>query len=329
VSLLEFLQRDFIDNSAQFPQLLKAELSALRDLEFQKLIDSKRSLILARIADLLASAPRSVSVNTRSEQISIASPTVSEECLANLRELIQTLIPWRKGPFQLFGEELDAEWRSDLKFARLALNSESLSGKRVADVGCGNGYFMLRLLGFDPELVVGFDPTNRYLLQYLVVRSLIPQKVPLLFEPLRSDCLRFYSGFFDLSLCLGVYYHHPNPTTLLAELFDSLRPGGRLILETIYAPGQESLIFNGEQKYARMKNVYVIPSQPQLEQELRQSGFSELKILHQAELSTLEQRRTPYAPGDSLAEFLDPSDNSRTAEGFVRPHRLIIQAEKL
>ncbi len=34
-----------------------------------------------------------------------------------LREQLQRLHPWRKGPYSLFGIDIDAEWRSDWKWS--------------------------------------------------------------------------------------------------------------------------------------------------------------------------------------------------------------------
>ena len=36
-----------------------------------------------------------------------------------LREQLKEFIPWRKGPFHLFGIEIDTEWRCDMKWSRL------------------------------------------------------------------------------------------------------------------------------------------------------------------------------------------------------------------
>jgi tRNA (mo5U34)-methyltransferase len=38
-----------------------------------------------------------------------------------LRENLMWLHPWRKGPFELFGIQIDTEWRSDLKWARMGI----------------------------------------------------------------------------------------------------------------------------------------------------------------------------------------------------------------
>ncbi|MCB0311323.1 MAG: DUF1698 domain-containing protein, partial [Bdellovibrionales bacterium] len=72
-----------------------------------------------------------------------------------LKGAISTVMPWRKGPFELCGVEIDAEWRSDLKWERIRDCLDNPSGRIIADVGCNNGYYMFRLLEkHAPKLVL-------------------------------------------------------------------------------------------------------------------------------------------------------------------------------
>ncbi|MCK5843119.1 MAG: DUF1698 domain-containing protein, partial [Victivallales bacterium] len=91
-----------------------------------------------------------------------SAPTVSAigklpsaEFAADLERVLKKLHPWRKGPFNLFGVEIDAEWRSNLKWNRLSDGISPLKGKLVLDLGCGNGYYGLRMIGEGAERVVG------------------------------------------------------------------------------------------------------------------------------------------------------------------------------
>ena len=59
-----------------------------------------------------------------------------------VRELLLQLAPWRKGPFDIHGITIDAEWRSDMKWSRLAEAITPLAGRIVLDVGCGNGFYV-------------------------------------------------------------------------------------------------------------------------------------------------------------------------------------------
>ena len=43
--------------------------------------------------------------------------TCDDATRAALNSALQGLIPWRKGPFELFGVHIDTEWRSDWKLS--------------------------------------------------------------------------------------------------------------------------------------------------------------------------------------------------------------------
>ena len=104
----------------------------------------------------------------KTNQYDLGQPAVNigaaEEITTEQRKLLLTLLqnyhPWRKGPFELFGIPVDSEWRSDLKWQRLENSITPLHGRNVLDVGCGNGYFMLRMLGAGASWVLGVDPTS-------------------------------------------------------------------------------------------------------------------------------------------------------------------------
>ena len=93
---------------------------------------------------------------------------------AAIRQQLKRLLPWRKGPFNLFGLEIDAEWRSDLKWRRLQDKITPLSCRTVLDVGCGNGYYGWRMLGAGAKRVVGTDPTLRYVMQQRAMAKYLP-----------------------------------------------------------------------------------------------------------------------------------------------------------
>jgi len=115
-----------------------------------------------------------------------------------IRELLLELHPWRKGPFDLFGVAIDSEWRSDLKWARLANVIAPLSGRLVLDVGCGNGYYGWRMLGAGAALVLGIDPGLRYNLQFHALRHLLGE-LPFGVLPLALEVLKTAEGRLGLA----------------------------------------------------------------------------------------------------------------------------------
>lgn len=250
---------------------------------------------------------------------------------ARIRELLQVLHPWRKGPFDLFGVRVDAEWRSDLKWARVAPHLAPLAGRRVLDVGCGNGYYGWRLCGAGAGLVLGIDPGQRHLAQHLAVCRLlaaVPGRLPPFhLLPLALEDLPATGGRFDTVLSMGVIYHRRDPAAHLRRLHGLLRPGGQLVLEGLVAAEREDAplpIPDG--RYAKMRNVWSIPAPDQLVRWVRDAGFREARVVDVTPTTVVEQRSTEWMRFESLADFLDPADSSRTVDGYPAPVRAVCVA---
>ncbi len=244
-------------------------------------------------------------------------------------QLIKLVMPWRKGPFRFFGELIDAEWRSDMKWDRLLPELEKQKkGLKIADVGCGNGYFMLRSLALEPECIIGFDTVERYQLQFKIITAGISdqqliKKLTLLPVRFDSSIAENYQDYFDLVLALGVYYHTRDPVLFFKDLKRVLHVGGKVIVEGLTTPGADSI---HPERYLKMKNVYTVPTVSQLKEEIRLAGFSSVMEVSSIPLTTLEQRSTSFSPGESLAGFLDPTNPKLTIEGHLAPLRTIISA---
>ena len=243
----------------------------------------------------------------------------------DLRRRLLAFQPWRKGPFTVFGIDIDSEWRSELKWARLDGKIGSLAGRKVLDVGCGNGYYGLRMLGRGAAEVIGLDQHIPYVMQFAALKSFVPEAdcwvLPLPLErfPARSE-------YFDTAFSMGVLYHVRSPLDHLLRLRESLRPGGELVLETLYVEGGEGYALTPEGRYARMPKVWFVPTLGTLERWLQRCGFVELAILDRSVTTTEEQRRTQWMQFDSLAEALDAKDPSRTIEGHPAPARALLLA---
>ena len=246
---------------------------------------------------------------------------------AIIQQMILQLIPWRKGPFSLCGFEIDSEWRSNLKWDRAEPALGSLNGKRILDVGCANGYYMFRASSQQPELVVGFDPSERNYLQFEFIQSLVRQK-NLSFKMLGVEHCELFPDFFDVVICMGVIYHQRNPLAAIEQLRSALRPGGLLLLETQAIPGEESIAFFPPERYAKLRNVFFVPTVACLTSWLTRLGFVDVSVISLVPANTEEQRRTNFAPDESLAEFLDPSEPTLTREGHPAPLRAIVVGRK-
>ena len=249
-----------------------------------------------------------------------------EHELATLERALQGLHPWRKGPFELFGLTIDTEWRSDWKWRRLQDRIAPLAGRRVLDVGCGNGYHCWRMRGAGAQEVIGIDPSPLFVLQFQALQHYIQDRAVNLL-PMGIEQLPGQLRTFDTVFSMGVLYHRRSPLEHLQALREALRPGGQLVLETLVVEGDAQQCLVPEGRYASMRNVWFLPSVAQLLLWLRKLGWRSPRCIDETPTSTAEQRRTAWMRFHSLAEFLDPADPSRTMEGHPAPRRAILLAE--
>lgn len=242
-------------------------------------------------------------------------------------EAARAILPWKKGPFRLLGETIDAEWRSDYKWDRLRSALPDQRGKAVLDVGCNNGYYLFRLAAQAPDFMLGIDPVPRLHWQFHLIQR-YAQVPNLAFEMWGWQELVHLRAAFDTVLCMGILYHHPDPLQLLRALHEVLRPGGLLVLESIVLPGQDELCLFPRERYARMRNVFFVPTVPAMRNMLERIKFEGIEVVTSQPHLAAEQRTTAWNPGPSYAEFLDPADPTRTEEGYPAPHRAILLARK-
>ncbi len=243
-----------------------------------------------------------------------------------LRDALMVLHPWRKGPLELGGVTIETEWRSDWKWARVAPHVD-LHGARVLDIGCGNGYFGLRMLGAGAELVVGFDPTLVFVLQHLACRH-FSGDLPSCVLPLGIEDLPPGPAGFDCAFSMGVLYHRRDPLAHLRRIRRLLKESGStLVLETLVLPRHsrgELLVPEG--RYARMRNVWAIPGTRRLEEWVSRAGFFDVEVVDVTPTTTLEQHTTEWMRFESLEQALDPRDSSKTIEGLPAPVRAVVIA---
>jgi len=244
---------------------------------------------------------------------------------AHLEALLKQLSPWRKGPFDVCGIHIDAEWRSDLKWARLESHVAELAGRRILDVGCGNGYYAMRMRRAGADLVLGIDPTVLFVAQFEALRQLLGVEDAHVL-PLRLEDLPPRGRAFDSTFSMGVLYHRRDPHEHLSELHGTLRPGGELVLETLILPGAGDDVLVPPDRYARMRNVWHLPTVAVLEDWLETAGFVDVRVVDVSPTSTAEQRQTEWMPFESLREALNPDDPTLTVEGLPAPQRAILLA---
>ena len=255
--------------------------------------------------------------------------TVEGQCTQaeKLNDALKGLAPWRKGPYQIADVFIDSEWRSDYKWARVEPHLSSLCGKRILDIGCGNGYHCWRMLTENPKLVVGIEPSVLFNFQYLALqRYLNRNEVCLL--PLGIEALPDDMNWFDAVFSMGVLYHRKSPIDHLFKVKSLLRPGGELCLETLVIEGGRGEMLLPSNRYARMRNVWFIPSADELASWLIRCGFESVRIVDECITTTDEQRSTEWMKFESLPECLSDDYSDLTVEGLPAPRRAILLATR-
>ncbi len=274
--------------------------------------------------------PESIEVDVSAVAVSVqTSENLTEAQRLALEECARKLAPWKKGPYQLFHLDIDAEWRSDKKWERLSGHLPPLSGARVLDIGCNNGYFLFRASEYNPALLLGIDPVALFVAQFELIQHYARRR-RLFVEPLGIEHLPLMRESFEVCLCLGIIYHHRNPIQQLIDIRESLTPGGWLFLESLGILGDDSRALFPEASYARMGNVWFVPTLSCLINWVQRARFVEVQVLADTPSSESEQRATKWCLPDqpSLRDSLDPENSGLTIEGYPAPRRFLLRARK-
>ena len=268
--------------------------------------------------------PSTVQLTAGRIQIGLHGDLDAEQHQA-LEAALREFHPWRKGPFELFGLHIDTEWRSDWKWQRLEDAIAPLHGRRVLDVGSSNGYYSLRMAGSGADMVLGIDPTLVYVMQYRALMRYL-RDVPVWVLPLRLQQLPPTPHAFDTVFSMGVLYHLRDPIGHLNEMHERLQRGGELVIETLVVEGDENTVLVPSGRYARMRNVWFLPSAAMLTRWLQRCGFEQVRVVDVSLTTVDEQRSTDWMRFESLSACLDESDPSLTVEGYPAPRRAVLVA---
>ena len=259
------------------------------------------------------------------DSVSLEFDDISVSDEERILEVAKILKPWRKGPFSISTTHIDSEWQSSIKYNLLEPYFD-VEGKVVGDIGCNNGYYLFRMLKDNPEKLVGFDPSAITLSQFEFVNHFV--KSDIVYELLGVEHVELYEHKFDILFCLGVLYHRPDPVGTLKSLFRGLESGGELILDTFMIDGEDEVALTPRDRYSKMGNVYFIPTVNALKNWCYRAGFSSVEILAEKVTEHVEQRKTEWIDSQSLSDFLDKDDTTKTIEGYPAPKRVYIKAIK-
>ena len=146
----------------------------------------------------------------------------------NNNPLCSTIIPYPIGTkeYFIYYDKLREDIES-LKDSYEIHEFKKFSGKKVLDVGCGNGYVLERFARENAE-VYGIDITPMSI-------KLCHQRFD--FKELKGDFIvanaeeiPFPDNYFDCITSMGVLHHVPNTEKAVSEIYRVLKPGGKLIV---------------------------------------------------------------------------------------------------
>ncbi|CAG0911331.1 unnamed protein product [Cyprideis torosa] len=146
--------------------------------------------------------------------------------------------------------------------------------------------------------------------------------------PLPLEALPENLCLFDTTFSMGVLYHRRSPIEHLLQLRDTLKPGGELVLETLVVDGPKGYSLVPDDRYARMRNVWFLPSLATLEHWMRRCDFVNIRVADTSTTTIEEQRSTDWMPTESLKDALSPENSQKTVEGLPRPVRATVIANR-
>ena len=235
-------------------------------------------------------------------------------------ELAKMLKPWRKGPFKINDIFIDSEWKSYIKWNTIKKFLD-LEGKDVLDVGCNNGYHMFRMLEMNPKSITGFDPSALFNIQFEFINSFIKSNIE--YKLLGVEHIPYFKKKFDTIFCMGILYHRKDPVEMLKEVKAGLKKEGEIILDTLIIEGNEEIALSPI-RYAKMKNIYFIPTLKALYNWIEKAKFSNVEFIGKRYTTTNEQRKTEWIDGESLEHFLN-KNQTKTIEGYEPPLRVYLK----
>ena len=276
--------------------------------------------------EAIASLPMYENINVSyGDTVTVTIDNLSTNQAEQIEETARLMLPWRKGPFAINDLFIDSEWQSHIKYNLLEPHFD-LKDKIVGDIGCNNGYYLFRMLTHAPKKLIGFDPSAIYYSQFQFMNHFIQSNI--VYELLGVEHVEFYEHQFDVLFCLGVLYHRSDPVAMLKSLYKGLNKGGELILDTFMIDGDEEICLTPKDRYSKIPNIYFVPTVPALINWCYRAGFESVEVLETMVTESNEQRKTDWIETQSLEDFLDADDPTKTVEGYPAPKRVYLKAIK-
>ena len=246
--------------------------------------------------------------------------TFTELAQAKINKIIEQLTPWRLGDYLIFNNLIKSEWNCDFRWKLIDKYIPFLNNKKVADIGANNGYFSFRLLEFNPSQLLCFEPNDLYNLQLYFIASLLKNNSIKIIKNGVENLIN-YDSSFDFILFMGVLYHRENPIETLKNIYFALKANGVAIVESICIEGDSDLVLFPYKSYAKMKNIWYIPSESVLKYWCEIAGFRYIQKIFNYYVTEDHQKKSEHSPNESLSDFLS-EDGLKTVEGYPPPYKV-------
>ena len=185
-----------------------------------------------------------------------------------LKEKIEILQPWYHN-FDFDGIETRGKEEHTYREAKwsviLDMLPENISGKKIIDIACNNGWYSINLskLGAD---VVGFDISYDYIIRGIFAKNILKAD-NVEFKVATVNDLDKFGKKFDVILCLGYFYHDMNPLQTLKNI---LKKANVVIIDNVTSKLEYK---NGFVKDVSISRDGLVVSNDLLEKTIKEEGY--------------------------------------------------------
>jgi 2-polyprenyl-3-methyl-5-hydroxy-6-metoxy-1,4-benzoquinol methylase len=103
------------------------------------------------------------------------------------------------------------------------LGPSDLQGKRIIELGCGNGSLLVHIADFNPETIVGVDLGTAV----QAARRNLVESARCSWAIEQADLCEWKGEPGEVVLCIGVLHHLMNPQDGFKAVLRATQPGGR------------------------------------------------------------------------------------------------------
>lgn len=193
--------------------------------------------------------------------------------MSRLKSLVKRILFWRRTP----------DYREAL-FEDLCAHLHGTKPGRILEIGPKDGQDTRRLLGLEPDTLTLIDLPRMKDHNAEWLRQMDSSRIHYISANLMYGEVVNTLGAFDCVWCTGVLYHNPEQLRMIKRLYDLLKPGGVLVLESatirrwtlrhancveILYPPSERIV----KKYHLSKNITHLPSMHAIASWLEMVGF--------------------------------------------------------